>query len=105
MIGDEIGFGSLQNAERFGLDLLKRGVMWDALIREQLEDLGRFIQVLVAFLLQLVDTFLRCLFGRVSKNADFGPKSLPGFWTREYRLLFRNENTSISSAQSRLWPA
>ena len=29
VVGDEIDFGSLQNAERFGLDLMKRGVMWD----------------------------------------------------------------------------
>src|SRR5262245_834478 len=70
MVGDEIDFGSLQNAERCGLDLLKRGVMWETLIGEQLEDLGRFLQVLVAFPLQLVYTFLRYLFRAIMILSD-----------------------------------
>ncbi|HSX79508.1 MAG TPA: hypothetical protein VLQ80_13175 [Candidatus Saccharimonadia bacterium] len=43
MVGDDIDGVSLQNAERLGLDCLKRGLMRDTLMGEQLEHLGRFI--------------------------------------------------------------
>jgi hypothetical protein len=43
MVGYEIDLASFQNAERLGLDLLKRGLIRDTLVCEQLEHLGRFI--------------------------------------------------------------
>ena len=61
VVSDEIDLGSCQNAERSGLDLMKRRLLWDTVIGEEFEDLSGFGDVLIPLRAQVIHAFFRRL--------------------------------------------
>jgi hypothetical protein len=70
VVSDEINLGRCQNAERFGLDGMKRRLLRDTIVCEESEHVSGFLKVFVALRVQLIHALLRRLLRAILVLSD-----------------------------------